>query len=97
MIDEAAEYKIQNLLGNAIHTKWAADFSADDRIEVDPVDFNKIVVQLRALGLVALSETKRGVRDKGTTFWSLTPYGSEYMNRLVAIPRPDVGTAVSGS
>ena len=37
-------------------------------------DFDKIKVQLRALGLIAKSEKHRSVKDT-RTYWTLTPYG----------------------
>jgi hypothetical protein len=89
MIDEASDYKISKLFGEAIERRLHKKDLNELYLVVDALDLNKLLVQLRALGLIAISEGKRGVRDKGTTFWSLTPYGAEYMNRLVAIRRLD--------
>jgi hypothetical protein len=49
-------------------------------------DLDTVVVQLRTLGLIAKSERKRGVNDKGT-YWTLTPYGDTHLTALRAIPR----------
>ncbi|CCH15577.1 DUF4062 domain-containing protein [Micromonospora lupini] len=48
-------------------------------IGVEEDDFGTILLQFLALGLIAKSERKRSVADKGT-YWKLTPFG---MNRLV--------------
>ncbi len=85
MIQEASEYRIRELLAQTIAARWRNIFGPDKVLEIDEVDSNKIIVQLNALGLIALAEGRKGVKDRGTTFWSLTPYGAEYMNKLVAI------------
>jgi hypothetical protein len=52
---------------------------------IEDRDFQIIRVQLRALGLINLSlKRKRHVEDNNT-YWTLTPYGDEVMNRLTAI------------
>ncbi len=85
MIQEASDYSIRDLLAKTIVKRWHNTFTIDQQVEVDANDYHKIIVQLRELGLVTLSQGRRGVKDRGTTFWSLTPFGSEYVNRLVAI------------
>jgi hypothetical protein len=54
-------------------------------------DFGRLIVQLRALGLVARSERKRSVSDKGT-YWTLTPYGDAHLTTLLAIRRDPAQT-----
>jgi hypothetical protein len=49
-------------------------------------DFDTLLVQLRALGLITKSERKRSVKDTGT-YWTLTPYGDERLTALRAIHR----------
>lgn len=49
-------------------------------------DFETTLVQFRALGLMKKSDKNRSVKDTDT-YWTLTPYGSEVMNRLRAILR----------
>lgn len=51
-------------------------------------DFNQIIVQFRALGLICLSTKKknRSARDT-STYWSLTPYGDFIMTQLLAIKK----------
>ena len=48
--------------------------------------FRTIIVQIRALGLIAKSSRPRSVKDKAT-YWTLTPYGDNVMNTLRAIKR----------
>ena len=48
--------------------------------------FRTIIVQLRALGLIGKSTRPRSVKDTGT-YWTLTPFGDNIMNRLRAITR----------
>jgi len=47
-------------------------------------DFNTVVIQLRALGLIKENRKQRSVKDN-STYWSLTPYGDEVMTQLRAI------------
>ena len=53
---------------------------------IDDEDFRTIIVQLRALGLMGKSTRPRSVKDT-TTYWTLTPFGDNVMNRLRAITR----------
>ena len=52
-------------------------------------DFQTIKVQLRALGLMVMSDKARSVKDV-TTYWTLTPYGDDVMTRLRAIKKVTV-------
>lgn len=56
--------------------------------EINQDDYQTIKVQLRALGLIAQSDKKRAVSDKGT-YWMLTAYGDTVMNQLRAIRRDE--------
>lgn len=50
-------------------------------------DFQTIKIQLRALGLITMSQRdKRSIKDTDT-YWTLTPYGDQVMNMLRAIRR----------
>ena len=53
---------------------------------IDNEDFRTIIVQLRALGLMVKSTGPRSVKDTAT-YWTITPFGDNVMNRLRAIPR----------
>jgi len=92
MLDEAAEYQLRNDLSNYIKDieepgllKLARGRSVKDfKIEAD--SFRTIIVQLRALGLIARSERPRSLKDNNT-YWKLTPYGDAVMTSLRAIRR----------
>lgn len=43
---------------------------------------NTIMIQLRALKLIATTED-----EHGSTVWELTPYGDNYLTKLVAVPK----------
>ena len=58
-----------------------------ESITIDAAPFGTIIVQLRALGLIAKSIRPRSVKDTAT-YWTLTPYGDNVMNSLRAITRP---------
>lgn len=47
-------------------------------------DFQTLIIQLRALGLIEKSERQRSVKDKGT-YWTLTPYGDQHLTTLRAV------------
>ncbi len=53
---------------------------------VSETSFEKIKVQLRALGLIDKSARSHGVKD-GETYWTLTPYGDAAMTKIHAIRR----------
>lgn len=58
-----------------------------------------VIVQLRALGIIAKDERPRSVKDT-KTYWSLTLYGDTIMTRLTAIPTallPDAVDSVIAS
>lgn len=58
------------------------------RFRIKNEDFQTILVQLRALGLITKSEKNRSVKDT-ETYWTLTPYGDDVMTRLRAIRREE--------
>jgi hypothetical protein len=51
---------------------------------VDQSDFEIVLIQLSALGLIVQSVRNRSVKDRGT-YWTLTPFGVTVMNRLRAV------------
>lgn len=56
--------------------------------KVDQSDFETVLIQLSALGLISQSLKNRSVKDRGT-YWTLTPYGVTVMNRLRAVAKGD--------
>jgi hypothetical protein len=57
-----------------------------NRGNINSRDFETILLQLRALGLIAMSDRKRSVNDTGT-YWTLTPYGDDQLVGLRALRR----------
>jgi hypothetical protein len=85
MISEAADYNVRQVLRDGIIKREKLNVASEYDVAIESGDYHKIMVQLRALGLIRPSEERRSVKDRGTTFWSLTEYGDDYMNRLLAI------------
>jgi hypothetical protein len=87
MIQEASDYSMREALRDALIRRLDIKLRERYHLEVESGDFHNGVVQLRALGLITPSAERRSVKDRGIAYWSLTPYGDNYMNRLVAIRR----------
>ena len=66
--------------------KRKVDHSVVGEIVLSNADFGTLIVQLRALGLIAKSERGRSVKDTAT-YWTLTPYGDDHLTLLRAIER----------
>jgi hypothetical protein len=49
-------------------------------------DYDTIIVQFRALGLIKKSELQRSIKDR-QAYWTLTPYGDSQMTKLRAISK----------
>ena len=95
MIREAADYSVRQVLRDGIIKREKLNVASEYDVAIESGDYHKIMVQLRALGLIRPSEERRSVKDRGTTFWSLTEYGDDYMNRLLAISSSSQGTPPS--
>ncbi len=63
--------------------------TAVQHFSVKNEDFQTIIIQLRALGLITKSVKSRSVKDT-ETYWKLTPFGDEIMTRLRAIERNEI-------
>lgn len=92
LISEAPERTIVSALNSHI-TKNVVDIVSEEKkngysqfsdLKIEDSSYNIIKIQLKALGLICLSEKKRQVSDKGT-YWKLTPYGETFMTQLLAI------------
>lgn len=55
--------------------------------EIHDADFDTLLVQLSALGLIMRSERKRSLKDTGA-YWTLTPFGEEHLRSLRALRKP---------
>jgi hypothetical protein len=98
LIDECCESDLRKFLNTFINTEFkkaenrskiksVIEKSSFDSctIDVEQDDFQTIKIQLRALGLITMSQKKqRSIKDTDT-YWTITPYGDEVMNNLRAI------------
>ena len=82
MIDEARESELIEAIGAEINQ--LARTSSGKNLDPTQQSFGSIIVQFRALGLIAKNERKRSLKDTHT-YWKLTPYGDSVMTRLLAI------------
>jgi len=97
MIHEASNPQIDSALDMFVEEKNIDKLRENKRIgnteirnfSIKPDDFQTIIVQLRALGLITKSVKTRSVKDT-ETYWTLTPYGDEIMTRLRAIRRDEM-------
>jgi len=101
LIDECSEKKLRSHLNSFVSSEFSVnEFNSEtlkeiknrnlkiQNLSIEENDFQTIKIQLRALGLMTMSQRKnRSVKDTAT-YWTLTPYGDEIMNRLRAIKRP---------
>lgn len=97
MINECDELTIKNLLIEMVEKdksilleiikpKYIYEGIEEiDELDIDQLSFNKIIVQLKALGLIELSMKN----NKSATYWSLTPYGEYTMTKMMAIKKDD--------
>jgi len=62
------------------------NFEKYQEFHTNRVDFETVLVQMNALGLVSQSVKTRSLKDRGN-YWTLTPYGHGVMTRLRAVHR----------
>lgn len=88
LVDEAREW-LSDVPANEIEG-WSAGKKRpelDIRVisaVVDTSDFETVLLQLQALGVIQQSERKRQVSDRNT-YWTLTPWGRTRLTRLRAV------------
>lgn len=64
----------------------SAKYEKYQEFHIDRTDFETVLVQMNALGLVSQSLKTRSLKDRGN-YWTLTPYGHSVMTRLRAVHR----------
>mgnify|MGYP000728258432 CR=1 FL=1 len=92
MIDEATEGEVRERVKTHLYLQlddaqtdvWKDWTSRELKIFAD--DWDRIVVQLRALGLIDKGQKKRGVRDENK-YLSLTEKGDKHLTYLLAVRR----------
>lgn len=97
MLNEAPEPDLRTILQTRIRGDLIALGKGWERLEnlsvaVRDDSWGRILVQLRALGVIASGSKKRAVNDKNV-YWMLTPAGDEYLVRLKATKRQPTPTA----
>jgi hypothetical protein len=84
LISPISEYQAVNRLNNFLEARSRNELSKEfpnvriEQIRIYSGDFDKIKIQLRALKLIEIADG-----DK----WTLTPYGDNYMTKLLAVHR----------
>lgn len=86
-IKELISHYLKSLLGDELRTitKYK-EFHEFVSFNIADLDFQKIKVQFKALGLIKKSEKSRSVKDQ-YNYWTLTEYGDYIMTQLIAIKR----------
>jgi hypothetical protein len=83
MITEAHESVIRNALKRMIKNSVSYDHLY---IKINQQDFETMKIQFLALGLIELSGSETDINSP-RSYWSLTPYGKNYMIKLRALKR----------
>ena len=94
MIDEADETEIDDVLNEYIRKNKVKEILEREdflnrkleKISIYQNDFDTVIIQLRALGLIQRCIKQRSLKDTAT-YWSLTPYGDNLMTKLRAIKK----------
>jgi hypothetical protein len=97
MIDEIGDDNFRQAVNHLIERETYREHQKDPKLKgyslgesaISDTDFQTLKVQLRALGLIDKSTRSRSVKDT-TTYWTLTPYGDNVMNKLRVIRRDDL-------
>src|SRR5665647_192975 len=94
MLDEAPEFQLRKILSEqgwsqllGIEKGGWEKLTHPTTIIVDD-SWGRVLVQLRALGIITTGKKKRTVSDRAV-YWTLTPAGDEYLVRLKATKRGD--------
>jgi hypothetical protein len=97
MLHEANTTQLQSRLSTflakvvPVQVVKSKDYKGHSRlrnVKVDQSNFETVLIQLSALGLIVQSVRNRSVKDRGT-YWTLTPFGVTVMNRLRAVLKED--------
>ncbi len=102
MIHEAVESNLAKALNALVKESAWHDLKASKQFKelnlmnftAESDDFQTIKIQLRALGLIVKSTKSRSVKDTAT-YWTLTPYGDNFMTKLRAIRKPEKSSSVA--
>lgn len=82
LLGECSEYDMERALKELIFKKMQSKKIKFKYCNISKESFGQIKVQLKALGLIRLSERKHSGANK--IYWTLTPYGDYVMTQLLA-------------
>lgn len=83
------EHLLEHLLkvGREAILKVKAELFSDiDDFSLPTMNFQKIKIQFKALGLITQSKKNKSIRDSGC-YWTLTDYGDFIMTQLIAVKK----------
>jgi hypothetical protein len=84
LLDGANEGELRSTLGHFLKNREEeSGHGRPSDLSVRDEDFQKIKIQLRALGLIAKDEQRQP--SKGEAYWVLTPYGDAVMTKVAAV------------
>lgn len=94
LMDETSDADIRKTIGEFLYQKCSPKYKKDEDIKGQRVhnfnitnnDFQTVIIQARALGVIKKSERKKNVGDSNR-YWILTQYGDTFMTELRAIKR----------
>lgn len=94
MIEEAPEPSLRerwnsHMFNDTQRLEGWPKLRSTDTATITDSSWGAIIVQLRALGAIAVGDKKRTPSDK-SIYWKLTPSGDEYLVKLRATRRADV-------
>ena len=95
LINETTEKNLQEVIAR-FHIYKDTEASITNTPEISLESWNEILIQFRALGLIAPGSKKRGVNDRAS-YWVITPRGDRYLVSLLARRKQDPAPAVDPS
>ncbi|HEV8240973.1 MAG TPA: DUF4062 domain-containing protein [Thermoanaerobaculia bacterium] len=95
LLVEGSEEQVERRLEDYFRKREGARLLAPEggpargmNVDLSRLSLQQIIIQFRALGLIAPSIRQRSLRDT-STYWKLSPYGATVMTRLCAIRRDE--------
>ena len=82
LLGEGSEYDMEKALEEFIQEKIKLKGEYDAYCRISKQSYGQIKVQLKALGLIRLSNREH--TEKDDVYWTLTPYGDYVMTQLLA-------------
>jgi hypothetical protein len=94
LMDEASDSTIRETIAEFLYMKCKSKYKKDEDIKDHRVhtfnitnnDFQTVIIQARALGLIQKSERKKTI-DDSNRYWTLTPYGDSFLISIRVIKR----------